>query len=489
MPTAIIRKVLLVMPPAVMEVGAAENMYNANHAFNLGLAYLAGLLRQHDFTVSILDCLAEDRFNVRSVDSEWQEVGLSNERIIDHVRAFGPDLVGVSIPFSCQHDLAMELIRQIKTAFPDIVLVAGANHVSALPDKIERSWVDYLIIGEGEFALLHLIHALNRSESIERLQGVVSKESTTYHHAPFIQNLDDLPFPAIDLLPLRKLWGSGRRWINMVATRGCVYDCNFCSIHTIMGYPIRRRSIENVIAEIGHWRQIYKIQEIYFEDDNLTTNAKWAKELFRRIAENKFGIRFYARNGIRADSIDKELLILMKAAGFHDFYIAPESGSQQTLDEVIGKRMKLEDCTRAVKLAREVGIGVNAFFVLGFPHETWKDIEATIEYARYLKSLGCERFWLSVATPYPGTRLYNQCLEHGSITEDVDYRKLRVAKSVINNRDFTSAELEAFRNRAMDELNPHPLPVVSTAKKGLSLLINDPSFFLVKLNYKLGVLF
>lgn len=71
----------------------------------------------------------------------------------------------------------------------------------------------------------------------------------------------------------------------------------------------------------------------------------------------------------------------------------------------------------------------------------------------------------------------------------MDYRKLRVAKSVINNRDFTSAELEAFRNRAMDELNPHPLPVVSTAKKGLSLLLNDPSFFLVKLNYKLGVLF
>lgn len=174
----------------------------------------------------------------------------------------------------------------------------------------------------------------------------------------------------------------------------------------------------------------------------------------------------------------------MKAAGFHDFWIAPESGNQQTLDNIIGKKMKLVDCERAVKLAHEVGIGANAFFVLGFPEENWEDVKETIAYAKYLKELGCEWFWLSVATPYPGTRLYKQCLDQQCITEDFDYRNLRVAKSVINNDSFTISELESYRNRSMEELNPSPMSIPAKVKKGVGILRRDPSFFFVKLRYK-----
>jgi radical SAM superfamily enzyme YgiQ (UPF0313 family) len=342
-----------------------------------------------------------------------------------------------------------------------------------------------LIVGEGEIAFLELVQALNREESVTQIKGIKSKTSLTYHRAAFIENLDELPFPALDLLPLPKLWGSRKRWINMVATRGCVYDCNFCSIHTIMGHKIRRRSIENVIAEIRHWHEMYKIQEIYFEDDNLTTNQNWAKELFRQIAANKFGIRFFARNGIRADSIDKELLVLMKAAGFHDFYIAPESGSQHTLDNIIGKKLKLKDCENAVKLAREVGIEVYAFFVVGFPHESWDDVEVTVNYARHLKKLGASGFWFSTAVPYPGTSLFNQCLEQGHITENVDYRKLRVAKSVIANGNFSPESLESLRVEAMKELGRRPYTIAEKITRWSLWLMSDPAFFYEKLKYKL----
>jgi magnesium-protoporphyrin IX monomethyl ester (oxidative) cyclase len=344
-----------------------------------------------------------------------------------------------------------------------------------------------LIIGEGEFALLHLIHALNEGQTIDGIPGIASRNSISFERALFIKDLDRLPFPAIDLLPLQKLWGTGRRWINMVATRGCVYDCVFCSIHTITGHTIRRRSVENVIAEIKYWRKVYQIQEIYFEDDNLTTNQKWAKELFRQIARNNFGIQFYARNGIRADSIDKELLTLMKAAGYRDFYIAPESGSQETLDKIIGKKMKLEDCTQAVNLAREVGIRANAFFIIGFPEESLQEIETTISYARTLKKMGCDGFWFSLAVPYPGTRLFRRCLEKGDISPDFDSRKLRVAKSIIVSKSCSQAQLESIRDSAMKELNQPTSPAWKKMILGILLFFQDRSYFFSKLKYKLGI--
>ncbi|HXW01054.1 MAG TPA: radical SAM protein, partial [Anaerolineae bacterium] len=375
----------------------------------------------------------------------------------------------------------------IRKTFPEVVVVAGGNHISAAPEKIERTLIDYLVLGEGEHSFLQLIQAINAQESTTTIPGVMAKDSSNCLPPQFIKNLDDLPLPALDLMPLQKLWGSGPRWIIMVATRGCVYNCVFCSIHTIMGRRIRRRSIDNIIVELQHWKRLYKIQEVYFEDDNLTANKKWAKELFRQIAKCNLGIRFYARNGIRADTVDKEMLLLMKAAGFQDFMIAPESGSQRTLDEIIGKKMKLEDCTQVVKLAREVNLGVNAFFVIGFPEETWADIDATLAYARHLKALGCAGFWISLASPYPGTRLFKQCQERGLLPENFDYRRCRTVDYQVNNPHYSAVELKAYRRRVMAELSPPPLTLTNRLRNGLILLIQDPSYFLVKLRYKLGI--
>jgi len=482
-----IKRVLLLSLPAIMENGAAENNFNISHSFNLGLAYLAGLLRRNGIQSGILDCLVEDPDRIRSVDQQWREVGLSDESILNFINRFDPQLIGVSIPFSYQHQMAMKLVEKIKLTFPHLLVVAGGNHVSAVPGMIDRKDIDYLILGEGEWALLQLIQTINQDQPVDEIPGVVSKDASKFQPGPCIRDLDQLPFPAIDLLPLDKLWGGGRRWINMVASRGCVYDCVFCSIHTIMGHAIRRRSVENVIAEIKQWHRLYRIQEIYFEDDNLTTHREWAKELFRQIAANQFGIRFYARNGIRADSIDKELLTLMKAAGYQDFYIAPESGSQETLDKIIGKKMKLEDCTRAVRLASEVGIQANAFFVIGFPQESPAAIQETISYARQLKELGCDGFWFSLAVPYPGTRLFEQCLQNGYITQDFDPRNLRVAKSIIINQSYSPEQLESIRDTIMRELSYSNYSRKKRLAKSLGLIFHEPAFFFSKLTYKLGI--
>ncbi len=482
--TATVKKILLIGLPVVL---APDDMnLDKGNVLHLGLAYIGAILRDHGYEVKILDCYAEDMLHQRKpVEVGYVEYGISNEQILEQVRRCSPDLIGFTVPNSCQQDIAHSVARLIKKSYPKILIVAGGNHVTALPDKMDKDCFDYLIIGEGEYSILHLIDDINHHREGNEISRVYPNGD---QHSNYITNLDDLPFPALDLMPLSKLWHGRRRWINMVATRGCLYNCNFCSIHTIMGYSIRRRSVDNVIAEILKWEKEYQIQEIFFEDDNLTTYKQWAKELFQRIADLNLGIRFYARNGIRADSVDKELLLLMRAAGFQDFYISPESGSQRTLDEIIGKKMKLSDCENAIRLAKEVSLDVHTFFVVGFPDETWEDLETTLKYARHLKELGALGFWFSTATPYPGTRLFNECVERGLIDVDhLDYRRLRTPDYIINHPIFSREELLSFRKKAMEEFSLPRYSMMGKIRKGISLLRRDPAMFYTKLRYKLNI--
>jgi radical SAM superfamily enzyme YgiQ (UPF0313 family) len=251
-----------------------------------------------------------------------------------------------------------------------------------------------------------------------------------------------------------------------------------------MGHTIRRRSVENIVAEIAYWKRKYDIQEIYFEDDNLTVSRRWAKSLFQAIADRKFGIRLHARNGVRADSLDEEILKLMKAAGFQDVSISPESGSQNTLDNIIHKKQNLKDSFQALNLARKIHLGVNSFFVIGFAEETWDDLEQTVQFARYLRDLGGSGFWFSLVTPFPGTELYDSYRRSGHLPDCIDFRKLRSVDYVIRNPHYRARELKAFRTRVMENLAPN----TSWLKRGLGILalaIQDPAFFWVKLRYKL----
>jgi anaerobic magnesium-protoporphyrin IX monomethyl ester cyclase len=477
-----IQKILLMSLPAVVK---KEDTYlDDGHSFHLGLAYIGGLMREKGYEVRILDCFAErpDQYRNDPDKDEWLVRGLSDHEIVETVADFKPDLIGMTIPFSCQHYLGHAIGGMLKERFPEIPIITGGNHVTAVPEEIDPVIFDYRVVGEGEFTFLGIVEALNEGKSLTEVPGIYGVSEV--EHA-YIEDLDCLPYPAIDLLPLEKLWETGKRWIIMVASRGCMYNCVFCSIHTTLGFKIRRRSIDNVVAEIRHWKERYQVQEVYFEDDNLTTYTSWAKELLRKIAKEKFGIRFYVRNGIRADSIDRELLVLMKRAGFQDFMIAPESGSQRILDEVIGKKMTLEASLKAVELATQVGLGVNTFFVVGLPQETKADMQATFDFARQLKEKGCAGFWISTATPYPGTRLFADCVEKGLIDpETMDYRHLRTVDYLIQNDHISPQEIVAFREEMMRELAPPPHTRSSRIKNGIMLLLKDPAFFWSKLRYQ-----
>ena len=208
----------------------------------------------------------------------------------------------------------------------------------------------------------------------------------------------------------------------------------------------------------------------------------WAKELFRGLIREKLRLEIYFRNGIRADRVDLELLQLMKKAGARRVWFAPESGRQETLDRIIRKHMKLEDVENAVRMARKAGLAVTCFLVIGFPEETMDDVNQTIRYGHRLRKLGCDSIGISCASPYPGTELFQRCIDRGIISkENLDYQSLSTMDSIIFNEWFSADELKGIRDQAMRELNRQSLQDFIRAAPGrVSRLVSNPSLFIRK---------
>jgi len=469
-------KVLLLQPPQI------HTSKHGVSSFPLGLGYIAANLVKEGFQVSILDCFLEKRKRSFHLRNGLYRIGLSDKEISQRIQEFHPDAIGISIAFSRQFQAAVNLALLVRHMYPQIPIVAGGAHVSAAPESLQESEFDYLIVGEGEKAFPELLYHLGRSNGFDPdLPGVFYRDQnrnlTPALPSRFISDLDSLHFPAYELIPLKKAWRKRVPYANILATRGCPHNCNFCSIHFTMGTSIRRRSIQNIIDEITLLHRKYGVKEIFFEDDNLTSNINWAKQLFYSISQLHLDIEIGVRNGIRADKIDKELLELMKEAGCSRVSFAPESGSQRTLDNIIGKRLKLENVEEAVVLARSVGLMITCFFVIGLPGETKKDFQETIAFARKLRRLGCDSIDINCATPYPGTRLYSECMSKGYINQKLDYSQLHTGTSVISTPDFTANDVRSIRLEAMKELKES---FSAKIKRGILCFIRQPISFLKK---------
>lgn len=466
-------RVLLIEPPQV------HTLSQGGSSFSLGLAYIASSLRNEGFKVSLLHCFLEGREQFVHIGKGLYRIGLSDQQICAQVEKLNPDFIGISIGISRQYEVAVHVASLIGSNFNETVIIAGGAHVSADPKSLNKTDFDYLVVGEGEISFPKLIHA------IEEKPGTNPSVAGTYFRdqnhtftpslpVELVSNLDKLPFPAFDLLHLEKAWEKQVPYANIMATRGCPHKCCFCSIHSVMGRKIRRRSIENIISEIKLLVHKYGVREIFFIDDNLTSNMSWAKKLFKCLASLKLNIEIGVRNGIRADRIDKELLSLMKKAGCSRISFAPESGSQKTLDNIIGKRLRLEKVEKAVREAHSVGLYVTCLFVIGFPGETISDMQQTIGFAKELRKIGCDTVDINCATPYPGTFLYSKCMEEGLINKNIDYARLHIGESMISTADFKPEQVMSLRKEAMRDLSEN---YANKLKRGLRAFVGQPLLY------------
>ena len=293
--------------------------------------------------------------------------------------------------------------------------------------------MDFVVIGEQEMTTLELADTLEKGKlaDLKNVKGLGFLENgkvVITEPRPVIEDLDSMPFPARHLLPMKQFFEAAKKIpisgnlkkpsIRMLTTRGCPYGCIFCSNHIVMGRKWRARSAENVVAEIEQIVKTYGIHQIDFLDDNIAFNRERLVKICNMLIEKRLNIEWCTPNGVRADALDPELLALMRKAGCQKILIAPESGVQRIVDDVIKKKQSLKRVEEAVSAAHKVGIKVGCFFILGMIGETKEDMKETIKFAHKLRSLGAEYFYFSYATPLYGTELYRLAKEGNYLTKE-----------------------------------------------------------------------
>jgi anaerobic magnesium-protoporphyrin IX monomethyl ester cyclase len=452
-------RVLLINPPRIQP----KSWGKPNVFQPIGLAYVAALLEQLH-KVSIIDAPTEGLRNLEQVDGATYRVGLSNKEIANRIKQWSPDVVGINVPFAGWCKTAFEVASIVKGIDKDIVTILDGQHPSARPAEcLMHANTDFIVIGEPEKTIFELTGLLEQGnvEALKKVRGIafIKNEKTFITPTrPPIQDIDFLPFPARHLLPMEAYFAAVKKnplrgeirkpWTTMLTSRGCPYNCVFCSVHTVMGRKWRGRSPENVVEEIEQLVHTYRIKQIDFGDDNMTLDKRRMETICNLIVKKGLDIEWFTPNGVRADTLDENLLRKMKTSGCKKIRVAPESGVQRVVNKIIKKNLNLKEVERAVVFSKKVGIKVGCFFVIGLIGETKEEIEETINYAYKLRRLGADNFYFSYATPLYGTELYEQAKQGGFLRECFSDEALAEAKPLIETKDFTADDLRELCVRA-----------------------------------------
>lgn len=367
----------------------------------IGLLSLATYIEHKGLAeVEVLDCLAE---------------GISHSDLPHKIRKSNPDIVGISAMTHTLPD-AVETIKAVKDIDPDLPVILGGPHTSVFPVESARlPGVDYVVLGEGEIPLAGLLTALGEGTDPSSVPGVIKSEAGEIKGDPepfFIMDLDILPIPERHYLPADRYYTVVSRHpptTIIISSKGCPHSCIFC--HTAGGKRWRGRSAKHVVDEIAACVK-QGINEFFFFDENFLFSRERIKEMADEIKKRKLEIFFDLRT--RADSVDRELLELLRSMGGQRIQYGLESGSPRML-KALKKGILIEQSESAVYEAKRAGLATYASFMIGLPGETEEDLKATMDLALRLP---LDYVDFSIAMPYPHTEMYYMAQKEGLISGD-----------------------------------------------------------------------
>lgn len=441
-----IDRILLIAPPAFTR----KTMRDINPLPPMGLGYLASVAEQAGVEVKILDCIVHGWGHEEQVDETLVRVGLSYADIQKRITDFKPDLVGVNCQFSRQYKIYHHMFSLVKGVDPRIIVVAGGPHATVCPEEVlGDEKCDYLLSGEAEASFRDLIDALRKDSGITSIDGLGWKSGGKLSFNPkqkMIEDLDSIPFPAYHLMELDKYFGlqsshgarHRKRFCPIITSRGCPAKCTFCSAYRVWGNQHRMRSVDNVLEEMRLLKNRYGIEEIMFEDDNVTAHARRAKLLFSRMIEERLDFAWDTPNGAGAWSMDEEMIDLMKQSGCVNLNFPVESGSQEILKNIIKKPLVLDKVKKLALHCQNIDLNHSMFLVIGMPGEKLSDMWKSFKFAA---DCGCFTPHISVATPYPGTQLYETCLKNGYFARPFSLDDLFIRSFLIKTPDFVEGDL------------------------------------------------
>ncbi|MDR1993955.1 MAG: B12-binding domain-containing radical SAM protein [Nitrososphaerota archaeon] len=424
-----------------------DTWYHGKRLPPIGLMYVAAALEKAGHTVQMLDNYLANK---------------SLEEVKQIITQTTPFMVGITCG-SATFTRCIETAKAIKEAKSDCIVVVGGWHASYLPKTLlSHSEIDYAIVGEGERAITQLANALvegNKSQA-STIPGVACniKNNLSINPPQFIEDMDEIPYPARHLLPLEQYdrtieFLDAKPADVMSISRGCVFSCGFCETRKLWGNMCRSFSPKRVLGEICDLQRRYGTRGIYFINDNFTLRKEKTKELCHLMIEEKLDLEWVCDT--RVDLVDSELLGLMRKAGCRVIWFGVESGSPKVLNR-ISRNTTLEQVEEAFKLCRAQNIKTACSFMLGLPDETLKDMEQSLRFAKKIDPDYCQ---FNIFIAYPDSKLYNELLESNQYTQLDDY--LLSTKSV--EYDFES--LRALQRRFFKSFHMSPKQIYKRAKR------------------------
>ncbi|MBF0518524.1 MAG: radical SAM protein [Nitrospirae bacterium] len=414
------------------------------------------------YNLCLLAAMIEDICDVKIVDANVQNMSENDLRTI--LTEQNPDVVGITVlmdQYGPSGHTAARVVKDINNNIKTVIggVYATMNSQTVIADEN----IDYVVMGEGEYVFRDLLGYFMGKNKIPdtgvayRFNGDVINGG----HSDFIQNLDALPLPAYHLIDFtmysskdfvtRESIDSPRDFpfARVYTSRGCPYGCCFCQVESISGKKFRPRIAQKVLEEIRWLKEKYGIKSIIFDDDNLYTDKKRAKAIFRGMIEQGLSMPWLSM-GVAVFRLDEEEIDLMHKSGCKYIDIAIESGSQRVLKEVIRKPVDYNQAKKMVKKAKEYGIYVAANFIVGFPTETWDEIRATI---RFAEELNVDYAKIFVAIPLRNTRLWDLSVETGALKTNFNQPDIRWSNGQLETDEFTANDLTILRAYEWDRIN------------------------------------
>ena len=366
-----------------------------------GLAYLAGALKEsHNVGIFDLNIL------------DWSE-----ERLVAAVKERKPELVCFSMKsFNLKN--VLNLAKKIKETIGAKLIVGGAHITLSAKNFFEKDnggVFDFGYQGEGDVWFARFCENFHKPQEYKDVPGLIyrEKEEWKFNSNKFIQNLDDIPFPDFDCFEGGVDFESQGGY-PLLTSRGCPYQCIYCSVSKVSGRAWRFRSPANIIKELKSAAEKYGIKKFKIIDDNFTLDMERAKEFCRMLIEEKINLKWSCPNGLRADRLDDDLADIMKAAGCEEVSLGIESGDEKVFD-FINKGEKLSAIENAVKILKRRNIKVDAFFIVGLPFENIKSIKKSV---KFINRLGIDNVKWNMLVPYPQTFLWEWVMKNGKILKD-----------------------------------------------------------------------
>ena len=404
----------------------------------LGLGYLASVLEKSKYNVNIIDCQALD------INYEEFKTEISKKQA---------DIVGITST-TLTYKSALKIIKIAKEVWPKSITLLGGPHVTFWDKEAlkECPELDIVVRKEGEEIFLDIVGRIEEGKTYYDTLGITCRKKEKIiknDDRPYIENLDDLPFPAHHLWPLERLTKHGIIIFPIISSRGCVYWCDFCTTVRMFGRRYRMRTPKNVVDELQYLKKRFGANRFTFYDDAFTVDQDRVLAICREIKNRKLKIEWDCET--RVDMVTKELLLEMKNAGCASIWFGVESGSQKVLD-AMRKGISPSQIVKAFKWAKEAGLITVAGVVLGFPGETKETIEET---TKFIEKLNPNDVGYYIATPYPGTPLYNKVVEEG-ILRITDFNKFDTATPLFEMGTMTGDELRDIRERAFQRFYLRP---------------------------------